>query len=553
MKEELKELFKYRELLYMITYRDIKVRYKQSVMGFFWAILMPILIVASGIVVRHAYAIVAHLSSRGMSRAALIVAICGGLAGCGCAGCSSSQGAQVKPGEAGIPGADTHGDPPPPTNAGAAIGPLRVDPVNPRYFTAGAGAVYLTGSHTWGNFKDRAHVDPPPAFDYAGFLDFLVAHRHNFFRLWTWEQPHSFDDDPSHLLFFAQFVWRRTGPGSASDGKPKFDLDQFDPTYFDRMHTRIAAARDRGIYVSVMLFNGWDLTNANNPTSGGYPLAAGNNINGLSASNTDGVSLSNAAVTARQEAYVRAVVDAVNDLDNVMFEIANETDGSAAAVAWQKHMIHVVRAEEAGKPKQHMVGMTSGYPGSDSDLFATSADWISPNGKLVAGDGRKVILNDTDHSYGWRQLLSDGLAAQRAWAWETMCIGAQPLFMDPYLETWAGRNAPSGGKPDPQWETIRNALGYTNAYASRLDLEKAVPSPSLSSTGYALAEPGHQYLVYQPGSGSFTVNVLAGSYHLEWFNPATGRVAGTDTVSLATETHTFTPPFSGDAVLLLLP
>lgn len=487
------------------------------------------------------------LSSPGMSRVALIVAICGGLAGC-----STPHGAQVMPGEAGIPGADAHGAPPPPTDVGAAIGPLRIDPVNPRYFTAGAGAVYLTGSHTWGNFKDRAHVDPPPAFDYTGFLDFLVAHRHNFFRLWTWEQPHSFDDDPNNLLFFAQFAWKRTGPGNASDGKPKFDLDQFDPTYFDRMHTRIAAARDRGIYVSVMLFDGWDLANSFNP-SGGYPLAAGNNINGLSASNTDGVSLSNAAVTARQEAYVRAVVDAVNDLDNVMFEIANETDGSAAAVAWQKHMIDFVRAEEAGKPKQHMVGMTSGNPSSDSDLFASSADWISPNGKLVASDGRKVILNDTDHSYGWPRLLSDGLAAQRAWAWETMCIGAQPLFMDPYLETWAGRNAPSGGKPDPQWETIRNSLGYTNAYASRLDLEKAVPSPSLSSTGYVLAEPGHQYLVYQPVSGSFTVNVLAGSYHLEWFNPSTGRVAGTATVSLATETHTFTPPLSGDAVLLLLP
>ena len=37
MKEELQELYKYRELLYMITYRDIKVRYKQSIMGFMWA------------------------------------------------------------------------------------------------------------------------------------------------------------------------------------------------------------------------------------------------------------------------------------------------------------------------------------------------------------------------------------------------------------------------------------------------------------------------------------------------------------------------------------
>jgi lipopolysaccharide transport system permease protein len=60
MREELRELYKYRELLYMITYRDIRVRYKQSIMGFMWAILMPILIVMSGIVVRYAYALAAH-------------------------------------------------------------------------------------------------------------------------------------------------------------------------------------------------------------------------------------------------------------------------------------------------------------------------------------------------------------------------------------------------------------------------------------------------------------------------------------------------------------
>ena len=60
MKEELQELYKYRELLYMIAYRDIKVRYKQSVMGFMWAILMPVLIVMAGVVVRYAYALAAH-------------------------------------------------------------------------------------------------------------------------------------------------------------------------------------------------------------------------------------------------------------------------------------------------------------------------------------------------------------------------------------------------------------------------------------------------------------------------------------------------------------
>lgn len=60
MRAELRELWKFRELLYMITYRDIKVRYKQSIMGFMWAVLMPVLIVMSGIVVRFAYALAAH-------------------------------------------------------------------------------------------------------------------------------------------------------------------------------------------------------------------------------------------------------------------------------------------------------------------------------------------------------------------------------------------------------------------------------------------------------------------------------------------------------------
>jgi lipopolysaccharide transport system permease protein len=56
MTEELKELYKYRELLYMFTYRDIKVRYKQSIMGLMWAVLMPALIVGAGVVVRYGYA-----------------------------------------------------------------------------------------------------------------------------------------------------------------------------------------------------------------------------------------------------------------------------------------------------------------------------------------------------------------------------------------------------------------------------------------------------------------------------------------------------------------
>ena len=38
---DLQELFHYRELLYFLTWREIKVRYKQTVMGASWALLQP--------------------------------------------------------------------------------------------------------------------------------------------------------------------------------------------------------------------------------------------------------------------------------------------------------------------------------------------------------------------------------------------------------------------------------------------------------------------------------------------------------------------------------
>lgn len=38
----LKQLYKYRELLWILTQREIKVRYKQTALGIFWAILQPL-------------------------------------------------------------------------------------------------------------------------------------------------------------------------------------------------------------------------------------------------------------------------------------------------------------------------------------------------------------------------------------------------------------------------------------------------------------------------------------------------------------------------------
>lgn len=63
-----KELLQYRDLLFMLTFRDIRIRYKQAAMGFLWAIFMPLVAVAAGILIKKAMAVISgqYVDARGI-------------------------------------------------------------------------------------------------------------------------------------------------------------------------------------------------------------------------------------------------------------------------------------------------------------------------------------------------------------------------------------------------------------------------------------------------------------------------------------------------------
>jgi lipopolysaccharide transport system permease protein len=56
MFQPIREVLDRRDLLYMITWREIRLKYKQTVMGTLWAVLMPLVIVGAGLVLRFAFA-----------------------------------------------------------------------------------------------------------------------------------------------------------------------------------------------------------------------------------------------------------------------------------------------------------------------------------------------------------------------------------------------------------------------------------------------------------------------------------------------------------------
>lgn len=50
-----RDMFSYRELLLELTARDLRIRYKQSVLGVLWAILTPLVVVLAGAIIKAAF------------------------------------------------------------------------------------------------------------------------------------------------------------------------------------------------------------------------------------------------------------------------------------------------------------------------------------------------------------------------------------------------------------------------------------------------------------------------------------------------------------------
>jgi hypothetical protein len=479
-----------------------------------------------------------------------------------------------------------------------APGPLVVSEDNPRYFilaysSASEGkAVYLTGSHIWNNFHDGLGpgidcTKQAEQNDYGAYLTFLKEHGHNFIRLWRWEQFKSQAATASFHLCMTPQPWLRTGPGTATDGKPRFDLSTFDPRYFERLRERVIAAGKEGFYVSVMLFDGFGLHLSKAPDHiEGHPFHAANNVNGITLTSINDYQVLplDPAVQALQEAYIRKVVDTVADLPNILYEVANESCGGGqvdrnfAAVlgladvtswgdstAWQYGVIAFIKQYEQQRGyDQHPIGMTMQFPVPNQSkvnevLWNSPADWVSPGDDeiFVAGEytgeaerpasrwltnppenaGAKVVLTDTDHYAAGR---GDAL-----WVWKSFLRGHHPILMDFGIINVTTSLDPSLGVPSYEsFEPARYAMGDTLRFATRMQLIEMVPRSDLSSTGYALANVGEEYLALQPSEAAepFTVTLEAGTYTVEWFNLTSRELEVYGSVSVESAgTVTFTP------------
>src|SRR5438034_11828055 len=117
--------------------------------------------------------------------------------------------------------------------------------------------------------------------------------------------------------------------------------------------------------------------------------------------------------------------------------------------------------------------------------------------------------------------------------------------------SWAVRNRPTPQRVDrarhrTRFEAARYALGDTLRFAQEVQLAAMTPQADASSTGYALVDPGREYLVLQPveKGGSFTVTLEAGTYAPQWHDLTTRETRSTDQVTVERDARaSFLAPF----------
>ena len=442
-----------------------------------------------------------------------------------------------------------------------ARGLLKPHLANPRYFSDGSGRpVFLTGSHTWAGLQDIG-LRPLRPFAWPEFLDMLIEHNHNCTKLWIWVQAEGgpWTDDK---IQFEPLPYQRTGPGTALDGKPKSDLTRFNEAFFERLRSRTIEAGERGIYVCIQLF----LPGASEKRGGpcdpwpAHPYNARNNINGLDGEKpgTSTVDLDRPAVRDVQAAYMRKVIGAVGDLDNVLYEAV----GEGGRRDWDWWVADFVHDYEKRRSKQHPVGLTGGGAETLAEMLASPADWVGAgwnDGPFKtappAWEGKKVSILDTDHIWG-----HGGTAS---WAWRCFLRGHNTWLMDPWSPlpgracgdvNWLARpDAPDrdiNRREHWTWEPVRMAMGNTRACALRVNLMAMKPRNELASSEFCLANPPWEYLVYLPEGDEVALDLSSakGELTVEWMHPVEGSIVRGGMVS-GGAWRTFVGPFSGAAVL----
>ena len=474
---------------------------------------------------------------------------------------------------------------------------IRIHPDNPHYFLfRGKPLVALTASEHYGSVMNRP-------FDFEKYLDDAAAHKMTLTRTFLLFRELQSARNPSSPCkpespdYIAPFP--RTGPGTALDGEPIYDLDEWNPEYFERLHRFLDAASRRGIVVELTIFSNtyapqvWALN----------PFRAENNKQHIGKVEwPEYLSLKEPELVRRQSAYARKIIDETSGYDNVYYEICNEPGGAvkghipAADVdAWQMEMGRVIRDEMLRLNRPHLISGQQAFTYSPKFRFPLNETYsqtlfdivnVHPlpdtdfGGSLYQLGGfmskqltlpeltrfcravysrkKPTILDEDNTASMYRDPV--GWTIHRKRAWTALLNGDHYDYID-FSITVGSESGTAMSRSH-----LRTWFQHLSEFMSSFDFVHSAPAPDwvrqipADVTVAALAVNGQDYAAYladnrevteaaagQPIGGSVKLALSAGRFLVSLYSPVSGESSpGLELEDGATLTL---PPFTQDIVI----
>jgi hypothetical protein len=476
---------------------------------------------------------------------------------------------------------------------------VRVAPDNPKYlWFRGKPLVLISASEHYGSVINRI-------FDYEKYLADAADHKMTMTRtfllyreLQSTRNPSS-PGKPESPDYISPFV--RSGPGKALDGEPIYDLDQWNPEYFERLHHFLEVASKDGIVVELTIFSN---TYANDVWALN-PLRTENNKQHVGAVDwQDYNSLKNPELVRRQSAYARKIIEETSGYDNVYYEICNEPGGgfpghaSAADVdAWQEEMARVLRDEMRRLNHPHLLSGQQAFTYGKKNSFPMDATFASKTFDIVNDhplpntlfDGhvyemgnfmskelmldqvasfcratdsspKPVVLDEDNTASIYRDMT--GWTIHRKRAWTALLSGCHYDYIDFSITVGSERGTAASQKAIRPWmehlsefmtsfDFIHSQLtpGWVASYPQHL----IASGLSVSQRDY-VAYLGDSREVGDPAvgeaiSGNVSLSLPPGVYDVRLYSPVTGEYSPAIEVTGGGKSSLALPPFKEDIVL----
>jgi hypothetical protein len=464
---------------------------------------------------------------------------------------------------------------------GVAAEPLSLHPRNPHYFLfRGKATVLVTSGEHYGSVINRD-------FNYVAYLEELQRNHLNLTRIWVGpyrEVAGSFNIADNTLAPKPGSVvtpWVRSLSPGAADGLNRFDLKQWNPAYFIRLHDFVQQAALRGIVVEVNLFcpyyeqSMWQVS----------PLNARNNVNAIgNVPRPEALTMRNPGLLTIEDAMVRKIAAELNPFDNVYYEICNEPYFGGVTLDWQQHISTVLASTEEHLSNRHLISqnVSNGSRPVDNPLsnisvlnfhYSRPPDSVAMNYALnrAIGNNETGFDGQADATYriqGWDFLVAGGALYNNLDY--SFTVGHESGDFRYSSKT------PGGGSP-----ALRKQLGILKDVFDSMDLTRMSPANSLAkSTGAAPASmrvlaSADDYIIYvhegrikvhegrikadstpkyvvdaSPHKRALSLSLPAGIYEQTWINTKTGVAENESRIRHPGGEHVFqSPTYSEDTVL----